>query len=145
MKGEVGMNNVRKLRISKGIQQKELAIIIGVKQPTVSEWELNKKDPSGERLLKLAEYFGVDIDEIVMPGGKDRSQTEQIVQYVLDKLGATNTQDEYNIKTPEARLIAKGIDKMPKDKREQAVNVIRAVFAQNADYFKEGDKTDVNA
>ena len=42
------------------MQQKELAIEIGVSRPTVSEWESGKKDPSGERLKRLAEYFGVD-------------------------------------------------------------------------------------
>ena len=53
------MNVVKELRERHGIQQKELAIAIGVKQPTVSEWEHGKKDPSGERLEKLAIYFGV--------------------------------------------------------------------------------------
>jgi transcriptional regulator with XRE-family HTH domain len=57
---------VKELRKKAGIQQKELAISIGVSRPTVSEWESNKKDPSGERLKKLAEYFGVD--ELVILG-----------------------------------------------------------------------------
>ena len=60
------MNIVKELRKKAGIQQKELAISIGVSRPTVSEWESNKKDPSGERLKKLAEYFGVD--ELVILG-----------------------------------------------------------------------------
>lgn len=60
------MNIVKELRKKKGIQQKELALIIGVAQPTVSEWELNKKDPSGERLKKLADFFGVD--ELIILG-----------------------------------------------------------------------------
>ena len=60
------MNIVKELRKKAGIQQKELALIVGVAQPTVSEWELNKKDPSGKRLKKLAEYFGVD--ELVILG-----------------------------------------------------------------------------
>lgn len=60
------MNIVRELRKRKGIQQKELAITIGVSRPTVSEWEQNKKDPSGERLKRLSEFFGVD--ELVILG-----------------------------------------------------------------------------
>lgn len=60
------MNIVKELRKRAGIQQKELALIVGVAQPTVSEWELNKKDPSGDRLKKLAEYFNVD--ELVILG-----------------------------------------------------------------------------
>lgn len=60
------MNIVKELRKKKGIQQKELAISIGVSRPTVSEWEQNKKDPSGERLKRLSEFFGVD--ELVILG-----------------------------------------------------------------------------
>ncbi len=53
------MNRVEELRKSACIQQKELAIIIGVSRPTVSEWEHQKKNPQGDNLRKLAEYFGV--------------------------------------------------------------------------------------
>ena len=60
------MNIVKELRKAKDIQQKELAISIGVSRPIVSEWESGKKDPSGERLRKLADFFGVD--ELVILG-----------------------------------------------------------------------------
>ena len=59
------MNKVYELRKSAGMQQKELAAAIGVTQPTISEWEHGKKDPSGERLDKLAELFGVSRNEIL--------------------------------------------------------------------------------
>ena len=54
------MNRVRELRIMAGLQQKELAILAGVSHPTVSDWETGKKNPSGERLKKLSQIFGVD-------------------------------------------------------------------------------------
>ena len=138
------MNIVKELRKKKGIQQKELAIEIGVTQPTVSDWESGKKDPSGERLQKLAAYFGVD--ELVILGKgtvnlypsdnpNGLSETEQIVQHVLQQLGSQP-------KTKEARIISGGVDKMPPEQREQAVNIMKAVFTQYADYFerKEDDK-----
>lgn len=53
------MNRVKELCIRNDIQQKELAIMAGVSQPTVSDWVNQKKDPSGERLEKLSEIFGV--------------------------------------------------------------------------------------
>lgn len=90
------MNIVKELRKKKGIQQKELAIEIGVSRPTVSEWESNKKDPSGDRLKRLAEYFGVDELVILGKGSplfvpKDpseigKSETDQIIERLLDKL-----------------------------------------------------------
>lgn len=53
------MNRVKELRQRAGIQQKEIAMALGVSRPTVSEWEHQKKDPSGERLKNLASFFGV--------------------------------------------------------------------------------------
>lgn len=48
--------------------------------------------------------------------------------------------------TPEARILAKGIDKLPQEQREQALAVIRAMFTKYADYFeKETDANDHDA
>ena len=59
------MNNVKQLRLSAGMQQKELALIVGVAAATVSEWEHGKKNPSGERLKKLSQIFGVSIGTVL--------------------------------------------------------------------------------
>lgn len=137
------MNIIRELRKKKGIQQKELAISIGVSQPTVSDWESNKSDPSGENLRKLAEYF--EVDELIILGRASAipnqqlfipndpktsgvSETEQIVQHVLEKL---NIQPS----TPEIRIVSGAMEKMSKDQQEQVVNVVRAMFANHPELF----------
>ena len=144
------MNIVRELRRKKGIQQKELAIAIGVSRPTVSEWEANKKDPSGERLQKLAKFF--DVDELVIlgknvvdynenpelfvpdpPEDSGISETDQIINRLLARLDSQP-------KTPEARILSKGVDKLPKEQRELALNVVKALFMQYEDYFKEDEQ-----
>ena len=48
------MNRIKELCIQKGIEQKELSILVGVSQPTVSDWFNNKKNPRGDRLEKLS-------------------------------------------------------------------------------------------
>ena len=135
------MNIVKDLRIKKGIQQKELALTIGVSQPTVSEWESNKIDPTGERLKKLAAFF--EVDELVILGRAPlpqtlyvptdpklcgKSETEQIVERILQQLGDQP-------KTPEARLLAKGVDSMPADQRKAIVNMMVGL---RPDIFKKG-------
>lgn len=139
------MNMVRELRIKKGIQAKQLAIDIGVSGATVSDWENNRKNPTGDRLKRLAEYFGVD-EGFVLGYGMDKpslfvpdnpavsgkTETEQIVQMIMSKL------DEHP-KTDEARILAAGVDKLPKEQREMALNVVKAMFAKYADYFEKGD------
>lgn len=145
------MNIVRELRKKKGIQQKELAIEIGVSNPTVSDWEHNRKDPSGERLKKLSEFFGVDELVILGKGVQEqplfvpedpkecgKSETDQIIERLLQRLGEQP-------KTSEARILASGIDKLPQQEREQALAVVRAMFAQYADYFEKEEADDSKA
>ena len=141
------MNIVRELRKKKGIQQKELAIAIGVSCPTVSAWESNKKDPSGERLKKLAEFFGVD-ELVIMGRGTfipdspgvfvptipeiaGKSETEQIVDRLLKQL-------QGQPRTQEAEIISVALDKMPKSERMKALNMLKAVYSE---YFEtEGEQ-----
>lgn len=59
------MNNVKALRTRTGMQQKELAIRIGVKQPSVSDWEQQKSDPTAENVKKIAKLFGVNESDII--------------------------------------------------------------------------------
>ena len=39
--------------------------------------------------------------------------------------------------TKESRIISGGIDRMPKERREQALKILQVAFAEYADYFKE--------
>ena len=117
------MNIVKELRKKKGIQQKELAITIGVSRPTVCEWEANKKDPSGERLKKLAKFFGVDELTILGRGIIDLTKADQ----------------QISLKTDEAKIISTVVDCMPQVDREKALNVLKAVYAE---YFKIVEEKD---
>lgn len=54
------MNIVKELRENMGMLQKELAIQLGVSQPTVSDWEHGKKDPTEENAKKIGEIFDCD-------------------------------------------------------------------------------------
>ena len=118
------MNIIRELRKRKGIQQKELALSIGVAQPTVSDWESNKKDPSGDRLKKLAEYFGVD--ELIILGKGVVDLTETV---------------ENSPKTPEARLLAKGVDKMSEKQRKTIMNIMTGLYPGLFEKENETDET----
>lgn len=132
------MNIVKELRKKKGVQQKELALVIGVAQPTVSEWEANKKDPSGDRLKKLAEFFGVDeltiLGKDVSGESKPLSESEQILQDLIRKLTTP--------KTEEARIISGGIDKMPPEERERALDMMKLVFKEYSEYFERNESDD---
>ncbi len=137
------MNIVRELRIQKGIQQKELALELGISNAAVSNWEKGKSDPSGKRLKQLAEYFNVDnlvilgkkpIEEIPLfktadPNVVGVSETEQIVQYVMNKL-------ENKQNSAEISILTNMMQKMSKDERERVIAVVRAMFANRPDIIE---------
>ena len=125
------MNMVHELRIKKGIQAKQLALEIGVSPATVSDWEHGRKNPTGARLKKLAEYFNVDEGFILGYGMENPnlfvpenpkisgvSETEQIVQHVLDKL---------HPKSPQIRIVSSMMENLPKDTQDQIVAIVQAV------------------
>ena len=53
------------LRKSKGLSQDEFAHKIGVSRQTVSKWELAQSYPDFQRLVLLADYFGISLDALV--------------------------------------------------------------------------------
>ena len=59
------MDRLRFCREQKGMSQKQVALEIGVKAPTVSQWESGIKKPSRDNLAKLADLFGVTADYLM--------------------------------------------------------------------------------
>lgn len=59
------MIRIRELREAQGLQQKELAIDLGVTQPTISGWESGVKVPSARNTQRIANYFNVSIDYLL--------------------------------------------------------------------------------
>lgn len=55
---------LKRLREERGIQQKTLAILMGVKQPAVAAWENGRAYPAAEKLPKLAGILGCSIDAL---------------------------------------------------------------------------------
>ena len=47
--------------------------------------------------------------------------------------------DDYVPQTPEARIVSGGMDKLPEAQRQQILGVVRAMFANNPDLFKDGE------
>ena len=44
--------------------------------------------------------------------------------------------------TQESKIISAGIDKMPKERREQALKILQVAFSEYADFFKEDHNDD---
>ncbi len=58
-------DNIKSLRLARGINQVELAKVLGVTKQTISNWENNNIQPSIEMLVSLADYFGTSTDYLL--------------------------------------------------------------------------------
>ena len=56
---------IQALRREKGMLQDELADTLGVSRQSVSKWETDAAVPELDKLLRLADLFGVTLDELV--------------------------------------------------------------------------------
>lgn len=56
---------IKRLRLSKGVSQKDIAQYLGVTQQAVGSWERNKSEPTPSMYKLLARYFGVSTDYLL--------------------------------------------------------------------------------
>lgn len=57
--------NLARLRAQKGLSQGDLADALGVSRQSVSKWETDASVPELDKLTRLADLFGVTLDELV--------------------------------------------------------------------------------
>lgn len=57
--------NIKTLRLARGLTQVELANSLGISKQCVSNWENDYIQPSIDMLIKLAEYFKVSTDYLL--------------------------------------------------------------------------------
>lgn len=57
-------NNLKELRQQRNLTQEELAQILHVTRQTIIAIERNKYDPTLRLAIKIAQFFGVHVDEI---------------------------------------------------------------------------------
>lgn len=59
---------IRELRRKEGLSQEELAERVDVSRQAVSKWELGSAVPTADKLVELADVFGVSLDYLMRDG-----------------------------------------------------------------------------
>ena len=105
-------DNIRAARKALKMSQDELAEAIGANRVTISRYETGSYFPSVTALARLAEALHTTQSQLTgetePPGNEPR--------------------------TKEAQIISKSIDKMPPEKREVALNLLKTVYSE---YFEK--------
>jgi transcriptional regulator with XRE-family HTH domain len=111
-------DKIRDLRKERGLNQDQLAELASLNRVTVAKYESGRVEPGAHALARIADALDVSADVLLGRSDEVRDVPE-------------------TPKTDEAWILARGVDKLPKDQREQALAVVRAMFAQYADYFEQ--------
>lgn len=57
--------NIRKLRIDRGLTQAQLAAVLNIRQNTYSQYEVATLNYPVDALLKLADFYGISVDKLL--------------------------------------------------------------------------------
>ena len=74
---------IKSLRQEKGLTQEQLAETLGVTNRSVSRWENGNNLPDMSVLLELAEYFDVDVGEVLDGERKDGNMDKKMEETIL--------------------------------------------------------------
>lgn len=81
---------LKELRKEKGITQEQLAEIFGVSGRTVSRWETGSNMPDLDILIQIADYYGVEIREVLNGERKSESMSKEMEETVLEVADYSN-------------------------------------------------------
>ena len=121
---------IRLLRERKGLSQTELAKAAGYEsRSSISKIEKGDSDPSQKALARIAAVLEVRPSDLISEESVQEIQTHPHGVPVYLKHG-------------EVRVLAKGFDRMPEEKRKKAIDLAKMIFSEYADYFEEGEDDD---
>ena len=69
------MNRLRQVRLSKGMNQQELAEALHASQAAISGWETGKYDPGMKNWKAIADLFGVPVDYLIDDSAEEKKET----------------------------------------------------------------------
>lgn len=79
-------NNIRYLRKRKEMSQEALANYLGYKSyTTIQKWEMGVSEPPIKQLRKMAELFGVDIDDMAKRDMEHMEKETETEPYYLNE------------------------------------------------------------
>ena len=109
---------IRDIRISESLSQEQLAELASLNRVTIAKYESGRVEPGAQALSRIADALNTSVDVLL-----GRSE------YDMEASCAP--------KTTESRIISEGVDRMPPEDREKALNILKAVYA---DYFARNEE-----
>jgi len=126
---------IRELRIEEGMTQDDLAHAMGYKDRSmITKIESGKVDISQKKVDAFAKVLNTS-PAYLMGWTDDKRTTRERIAAVFEEASGKIDQPI----TPEARMLAKGMDQMPESLRKA---ILTTLEYQYPTFFKEGNKND---
>ena len=116
-------NRIAELRKLRGLNQDELAELATLSRISIARYETGKIEPGAQALGRIAAALEVPTD--VLLGREENPIPETTIAQP---------------KTREARIVSAGMDSLPKEQREKILSMLRVMYSDNPDIFKEGNE-----
>lgn len=97
---------LKKLRQEKGLTQEQLAEQLNISNRSVSRWETGSNLPDLSMLITLADYYDVDVREIIDGKRKSENMNEE-VKDTLEKVASYN--EMLNLKSMQKGILTMSI------------------------------------
>ena len=120
---------LKHLRKDKGLTQEQLAEHFFISSRTVSRWETGSNMPDVDMLIELADFYDVDIREIIDGERKSENMNEELKETVL-KVAEFGNEDKLKITRRMNKLFIGGLI--------AAIISMILVFTDNDDNFIGG-------
>ena len=117
---------IKQARLALGYSAEQVAAFLGVSPATVYRYENGDISKLPSKFIKpLAQYLCVSPSWLM--GWTEEPPDDPVSDAPV---------------TRESRIISEGIDRMPKERREQALRILQVAFSEYADFFKEETDND---
>lgn len=129
------MTRLRECREKAGFSQKQVAVILKLSGPSVSNWENGKTNPTYENMARLADLYQVNVDYLM---GRDLEGKTDVQEEMTDDERELWELREAARRDPERKALLKLAKNGTAQDVRQAVALIDALRATNPDFY-DGD------
>ena len=126
-------------RAENGLSQREFAKRCGLSNTHISNLEAGVNPQTGKKTVsdigtyqKIAAAMGMSLRELF-----DKIGDQEYIDTTLPDPINPNVP-----KTSEARLLARGVDSLPKAQRERVLQMFQLMFDKNTEFFEKGETDD---
>ena len=101
------MERLRELRKEKKLSMKELGLMFGLAESTISLYEKGKRQPDNATLIRFADFFGISVDYLL---GAEKEKTPP------DEVSESE------------KMLLELFNRVPEDKQELVLQLIRTAL-----------------